>query len=93
MGKSFSSEAVKREEISKLIRAIFCQWIKKSMMISLIYEDITLLCMLTIMLTQTESIQFVSPFSEKGCQLQIALISKRFESQKRDWCQMVDLSK
>ena len=59
---------------------------------NLIYEDNMLLRMLMIMLKKTESTQFFSPFSEKGCHLQIALISKRFESQKRDWSQMIDLS-
>ena len=73
MGKRFSSEV-----ISGLCGSIFCQCIKKSMMTSLIYEDKILLRMLTIALTKTESTQFFSPFSEKGCHLQIALISKRF---------------
>ena len=34
-----------------------------------------------------------SAFSKKGSHLQIALISKRFETQQWDWSQMIELSK
>ena len=34
-----------------------------------------------------------SAFSKKGSRLQIALISKRFETQQWDWSQMIELSK
>ena len=81
-GKRCSSEV-----IFGLCGTIVCQWIKKSRTIILIYQDNVLLRMLPITLKKTKSTQFFSPFSVKGCRLKIALISKWFQSQRRDWSQ------
>ena len=42
---------------------------------------------------QNRFISDFSTFSKKSSHLQIALISKRFEPQEWDWCQMVELFK
>ena len=44
-------------------------------------------------LKKLNQLNFFRHFQRRDVSLQIALISKLFESQERDWSQMIDLSK